>query len=81
LARAAERQPRPALHPNLVEVYRRKVANLEAALNDPSGRDEAATALRDLIDAVVLYPGSKRGEVRAELYGELAALLQLGAAP
>jgi hypothetical protein len=31
-----------------------------------------------LIDAVVLYPGAKRGEIRAELNGELAALLQLG---
>ena len=54
MARAAESHARPALHPDLVEVYRRKIADLETALNDPSGRDEAATALRGLIDAVVL---------------------------
>ena len=37
-------------------------------------------ALRGLIDAVVLHPGERRGEVRAELRGELAALLRLGEA-
>jgi site-specific DNA recombinase len=62
LARAAERPPRPALHPNLAKIYRRRVANLEAALNDPACRDEAAMALRELIDAVVttLAPGEAR---------------------
>jgi site-specific DNA recombinase len=77
LAQAAPARSIPALHPNLAELYRRKVADLEIALNDPACRDEAAMALRGLIDAVVLYPGAKRGEIRAELYGELAALLQL----
>jgi site-specific DNA recombinase len=36
--------------------------------------------LRGLIEAVVLHPGDRRGEVRAELRGEIAALLQLGEA-
>jgi len=64
------------VHPNLPEVYRRKVADLETALNDPAIQIEASSILRGLIDAVVLHPGSRRGEVRAELHGELAALLR-----
>jgi DNA invertase Pin-like site-specific DNA recombinase len=72
-----ERALVPALHPGLAEAYRRKVAELESALNDPAIRLEAAGVLRGLIDAVVLYPGERRGEIRAELHGVLAALLQL----
>ena len=72
--------PAPALHPGLAEIYRRKVAELETALNDPSIQAEASGALRGLIDAVVLHPGERRGEVRAELRGEIAALMQLGVA-
>ena len=30
-------QPRPRLHPNLAELYRRKVDNLTAALNEEGG--------------------------------------------
>ena len=33
--------------------------------------------MRALIEKIVLTPGAKRGEVRAELHGELAAILAL----
>ena len=79
LAKAAASAPPPTLHPNLAEVYRRKVADLETALDDALIHGEAALALRGLIDAVVLYPGEKRGEAHAELHGELAALTALEA--
>jgi site-specific DNA recombinase len=79
LPRVKEPAPPPMLHPHIADIYRRKVADLEAALNDSLLRTEAAAALRSLIDKVELYPGAKRGELRAELHGELAALLQLGA--
>ena len=65
------------MHPNLEEVYRRKVADLEAALNVPEERAEAHAVLRSLIDRIVLHPGAKRGEISAEVRGEIAALLQL----
>jgi site-specific DNA recombinase len=52
-------------------------AELEIALNDPAIQVEAAGILRGLINAIVLYPGERRGDVRAELRGELAALLEL----
>jgi|SRR5215472_1107650 len=80
LKEQGDQPPAPALHPGLAEVYRRKVAKLETALNDPSIQPEASGVLRGLIDAVVLHPGDRRGEVRAELRGEIAALMRLGAA-
>ncbi|WP_205602604.1 hypothetical protein [Chelativorans alearense] len=45
------------------------------ALNDSDGGREAAAALRSLIGEVVLWPGRKRGEVHAELRGELMGIL------
>lgn len=45
------------------------------ALNDPDDRTEAATALRGLIDKIVLTPGAKRGEISAELFGNLETVL------
>jgi len=80
LQQQCDQAPAPALHPGLSEIYRRKVAELETALNDPEIQAEADGVLRGLIDAVVLHPGQRRGEVRAELRGEIAALLQLGEA-
>jgi site-specific DNA recombinase len=74
-----EAPPAPVLriHPNLAELYRQKVAALEEALNRPEDRDQAHAALRGLVDQVLIHPGEKRGEVRAELYGELASILEL----
>jgi site-specific DNA recombinase len=80
VAQGAASSAPPALHPNLAEVYRRKIVDLETALDDPAVRGEAALALRGLIDTVALHPGTKRGEVRAELHGELTALIALGSA-
>ncbi len=67
----------PALHPNLAQVYREKVERLEVALQDPSVSAAAVEALRSLVDAVVVHPGERRGEIRLELRGDLAAFLHL----
>ena len=77
LALTPNAPPMPRLHPNLAEIYRRKVADLEIALNVAEERAEAHAALRGLIDQIVLYPGAKRGEVRAEVHGEIVALWHL----
>lgn len=74
--------PTPALHPNLGEVYRRKVANLEAAL--ARGQDpEALEAARALIERVVIHPPSQPDDAPSiELAGDLASLLAVaGAGP
>lgn len=67
----------PAIHPNLPELYRRKVADLEVELNDPTISAEAKEVLRSLIDKVVIYSGEKRGEVHLQLHGELAGILRM----
>src|SRR5262249_22319917 len=66
------------LHPNAAEVYRRKVAELELALNDDSIKAEAGEILRSLIDRVVLTPAADAPDgLDAQLHGELAAVLAL----
>jgi site-specific DNA recombinase len=65
----------PRLHPNLAELYRQKVTNLAEALNDEDTRLEAAECIRELIEEIRLVP--EDGKLRVELYGELAALLNL----
>ena len=67
----------PALHPNLAEVYREKVADLHLALSDPRTKDEAFAIIRTLIDEVRLIP--EDGQLRVELRGALAGILALGA--
>ena len=46
----------PDIHPNVASIYRRKVARLADALDNPGERDEAASAIRGLIDRIVLTP-------------------------
>jgi site-specific DNA recombinase len=65
----------PRLHPNLAQLYRDKVDRLTEALNEDSSRSEAAEAIRALIDEVRLVPNA--GSLKIELYGELAALINL----
>ena len=66
-------------HPNAVDIYKRKVADLQAALNaDDITREEATTALRGLVDRIVAYPAEKRGQFDLELHGLLASALNLG---
>lgn len=77
LAAADEVEPIPALHPNLAGVYRQKVADLEAALLEPAAAAKAMAALRKLVDAILVFPGSGRGEMKVQLRGDLAAFLHL----
>ena len=56
-------------------VYRRKIADLQAAIEDPVLRDDAHDLIRALIDQVVLMP--LEGRLEIEIKGELAGILQL----
>ena len=58
------------IHPNLGEVYRRKVTNLREALNEESVRAEASAILQDLIEEIRFVP--VEGELRIHLKGSLA---------
>ena len=66
----------PRLHPNLATIYKEKIASLVQSLNNPNTLIEANTAIRQLIERVQLVP--ENGELKIELYGELATLLKLG---
>jgi site-specific DNA recombinase len=75
LSRSAARPaPVPVLHPNLAELYRRKVAGLREALSDEATREEAADVLRSLVAEVRLVPVD--GVLTIRLRGELAAMLE-----
>ena len=67
------------LHPNAIELYRSRVADLASALNaDNLVRDEATAVFRGLVDKIVAYPAEKRGHLELELHGQLAAILNCG---
>jgi len=66
----------PDIHPNIAEIYARKVARLAEALNHPDERIDAVDAIRGLIEKIILTPGTKRGQLEATLYGELGTILE-----
>jgi DNA invertase Pin-like site-specific DNA recombinase len=66
----------PDIHPNIADIYRRKVARLAEALNHPEDRHEATAALRGLIERIVLTPRPKRGQLHATLHGGLETVLE-----
>ncbi len=70
------------MHPNAASLYAAQVANLQAALNYEAIRAEAAEILRKLIEKVVLTPDANAPDgLRAELYGDLAMILDLAVTP
>ena len=62
----------PRLSLTVAQIYHDKVARLTDALNEESNRAEA---IRALIEEVRLVPDD--GNLRIELFGELAALINL----
>ena len=65
----------PDILPSASAIYAKKVSTLTKALNRKEERQEAAEALRGLIDKISLTPGSERGEIYATLHGELGTIL------
>ena len=63
------------LHPNMAEVYRKKVDELALLLQGEDDKQEAFEAIRGLIDRIVLSP--EHGDLKVDLHGELAAILRL----
>jgi site-specific DNA recombinase len=69
--------PSTRLHPNLAELYRKKVASLQDALVDPATKTEALEILRGLIDRVSVTAGENGFTI--ELVGEIANMVRLSA--
>ena len=66
----------PDVHPRVAEIYRRKVERLADALDRPAEHDEAAAAIRGLIERIVLTPSASWGEIDAKLIGDLGTILE-----
>ena len=66
----------PDVHPNVADIYRRKVERLAVALNNARERDEAAAAIRGLIERIVLKPGDAWAETDVKLVGDLGTILE-----
>jgi hypothetical protein len=56
----------PDIHPGIAETYRRRIERLTAAL---------AEAIREIIDRIVITPGSVRRDFSVTLQGELGTIL------
>mgnify|MGYP003150535940 FL=1 len=67
----------PDIHPNIAEIYRKKVQNLTAALDDPLMYAEAADAIRSVVGEIIISPGDKRGDFQISLRGELMGILYI----
>ena len=67
--------PSVLLHPQLSDLYRRKVEALEAALAGGEDSAEAMEMVRIMIDRVVLTPSPAGTGLDADLHGELAGVL------
>ena len=66
----------PDTHPNIADIYRRRVARLAEAVDHPEDRDAAASAIRGLIERIVLTPGAKWAEMNAVLHGDLGTIFE-----
>lgn len=73
--RVEDSQVVPYIHPNVAELYRRRVAYLVDALKDPALRDEVGQDIRSIVGKIIITPGPERGEVHAELCGQLMGIL------
>ena len=64
-----------AIHPNLPELYRKKVAKLTQALHDEVTRPQVVEIIRSLIDRIEVKPGLARGHCDVTIVGALAQIL------
>ena len=63
----------PLLHPNMSEIYRKRLDRLDELLNRDSARGQAAEVLRSMIQSICLIP--QDGALATEIGGNLAGLL------
>ena len=64
------------IHPNLTELYIKKVSSLRDNLNNVNFKNEASQILRSLVDEIRLHPIEKKLQI--ELVGDLASLIGFG---
>ena len=63
------------LHPNIAELYRKKVTELQTLLADETARPQAMDLIRSMIDHIEIKGGTERGRPDVILVGALAQIL------
>jgi site-specific DNA recombinase len=63
------------IHPNLSDLYRRKVTELQSLLTDEAACYEAMELIRSLVERIEVHEGEKRGKAAVVLVGALASIL------
>ena len=63
------------IHPNLVDLYRRKVGELQTLLADEFTRPQAMDLIRTMINRIEIHVGAERGKPDVILVGALAQIL------
>jgi site-specific DNA recombinase len=73
--RAQQGDMEVAIHPNLPDLYRRKVARLQKVLADEAARPQVVEIIRSLIDRIEVHPGKERGHCEVLIVGALAQII------
>ena len=63
------------LHPNMAELYRKKVKELQSLLADETARPQAMELIRSMIEQIEVHAGKERGKPDVVLVGTLAQIL------
>ena len=63
------------VHPNIAELYAKKVTELRSLLTDETTRTQAMDIIRSMIDHIEIHAGTERGKPEVTLVGALAQIL------
>ena len=63
------------LHPNMADLYRKKVTELRSLLTDETMRSQAMDVIRSMIERIEVHAGEERGKPDVILVGALAQIL------
>jgi len=72
---AADEDRNIEVHPNIAELYAKKVMELQSLLIDETTRSQAMDIIRSMIDHIEIHVGSERGNPDVILSGALAQIL------
>ncbi len=62
------------IHPNMADLYRKKVMELQSLLSDDTSRPQAMELIRSMIERIEVHIGEERGKPNAILVGALAQI-------
>jgi site-specific DNA recombinase len=63
------------IHPNIADLYRKKVNELQTLLTDETARPQAMDLIQSMIDHIEIHAGTERGNPEVILVGALAQIL------